>query len=182
MRVVSGIYKGFNLKAPKSNTTRPTESKVKEAIFDMLFPMKTGGLALDLFAGSGQMGIEFISRGLSKVYFNEKDRNSYKIIEENLEKIKTDKFELTKLDFKKALEAYKSKGLFFDYIYLDPPYYTEFYDEAINLIISYELLSEDGIIITESDKELKLDDKYDINLLKEKKYGRKIVNFYTKWK
>ena len=63
---------------------------------------------------------------------------------------------------------------------MDPPYCTEFYDEAINLIISYELLSEDGIIITESDKELKLDDKYDINLLKEKKYGRKIVNFYTK--
>lgn len=182
MRVVSGIYKGFNLKAPKSNITRPTDNKVKEAIFDMLYPMKTDGIALDLFAGSGQMGIEFISRGLNKVYFNEKDRNSYKIIEENLNKLKTDKFKLTKYDFKNALEYYKNKDISFDYIYLDPPYDTDFLDVAINLIISYELLNEHGIIITESDKELKFDDKYDINLLKEKNYGRKIVNIYTKWK
>lgn len=182
MRVISGIYKGFNLKSPKSDTTRPTDNKVKEAIFDMLYPIKTTGYALDLFSGSGQMGIEFISRGLSKVFFNEKDRNAFKVIEENLGKIKADSYELSKLDFKSALEAYKNKGIKFDYIFLDPPYDTNFLDQSIKLIVSYELLNDYGIIITESDKELKFDEKYNIKLIKEKQYGRKIIDIYSKWK
>ena len=179
MRVVAGRYKGFGLKAPKSNTTRPTDNKVKEAIFDMLYPIRTDGYALDLFAGSGQMGIEFMSRGLEMVYFNEIDRNSFKIVKENIEKIKADNYKLSKSDYKNALKAYNNKGLKFSYIYLDPPYDTNFIEESIKLITSYELLADHGIIITESDKEIKLDKNFDINLMKEKKYGRKIVNIYT---
>ncbi|SUU92123.1 Ribosomal RNA small subunit methyltransferase D [Anaerococcus octavius] len=117
MRVVAGKYKGFNLMAPKGKNTRPTDNKIKEAIFDMLYPIKTNGNALDLFAGSGQMGIEFLSRGLEKVYFNESDRNSFRVLKENIEKIKDDNYELSKLDFKMALENYKNQGIKFDYIF-----------------------------------------------------------------
>ena len=103
MRVVAGKYKGFNLIAPKNKNTRPTDNKIKEAIFDMLYPMKTNGNALDLFAGSGQMGIEFLSRDLNFVYFNEIDRLSIKSLKENLEKINDPNYEISKLDYRAAL-------------------------------------------------------------------------------
>lgn len=73
MRVIAGKYKGFNLLAPKNKNTRPTDNKVKEAIFDMLYPIKKEATALDLFSGSGQIGIEFLSRDLKLVCFNEID-------------------------------------------------------------------------------------------------------------
>ncbi|MDU5534770.1 MAG: 16S rRNA (guanine(966)-N(2))-methyltransferase RsmD [Anaerococcus sp.] len=180
MRVVAGKYKGFNLMAPKGKNTRPTDNKIKEAIFDMLYPIKTNGNALDLFAGSGQMGIEFLSRGLEKVYFNESDRNSFRVLKENMEKIKDDNYELSKLDFKMALENYKNQGIKFDYIFLDPPYAEDFIKTSLDLILNYELLNEDGIVITESDRYIEISDTYDLYLVKEKNYGRKIVEIYIK--
>lgn len=180
MRVVTGKYKGFNLKAPQGKDTRPTDNKVKEAIFDMLYPINHDGIVLDLFAGSGQMGIEFLSREVKLVYFNEINRTSYKILEENLAKMEDENVKLSKLDYKKALESYKNKGIKFDYIFLDPPYDGEFLIDSIDLIMDYELLNEDGIVITESDNDIKFDDKYDLYLLKEKSYGRKLVNIYIK--
>ncbi|MBS6105844.1 MULTISPECIES: 16S rRNA (guanine(966)-N(2))-methyltransferase RsmD [Anaerococcus] len=180
MRVVAGKYKGFNLMAPKGKNTRPTDNKIKEAIFDMLYPIKTNGNALDLFAGSGQMGIEFLSRGLEKVYFNESDRNSFRVLKENIEKIKDDNYELSKLDFKMALENYKNQGIKFDYIFLDPPYAEDFIKTSLDLILNYELLNEDGIVITESDRYIEISDTYDLYLVKEKNYGRKIVKIYIK--
>ncbi|WP_306489303.1 16S rRNA (guanine(966)-N(2))-methyltransferase RsmD [Anaerococcus octavius] len=180
MRVVAGKYKGFNLMAPKGKNTRPTDNKIKEAIFDMLYPIKTNGNALDLFAGSGQMGIEFLSRGLEKVYFNESDRNSFRVLKENIEKIKDDNYELSKLDFKMALENYKNQGIKFDYIFLDPPYAEDFINTSLDLILNYELLNEDGIVITESDRYIEISDTYDLYLVKEKNYGRKIVKIYIK--
>lgn len=180
MRVVAGKYKGFNLMAPKGKNTRPTDNIIKEAIFDMLYPIKTNGNALDLFAGSGQMGIEFLSRGLEKVYFNESDRNSFRVLKENIEKIKDDNYELSKLDFKMALENYKNQGIKFDYIFLDPPYAEDFIKTSLDLILNYELLNEDGIVITESDRYIEISDTYDLYLVKEKNYGRKIVEIYIK--
>ena len=166
--------------APKGKNTRPTDNKIKEAIFDMLYPIKTNGNALDLFAGSGQMGIEFLSRGLEKVYFNESDRNSFRVLKENIEKIKDDNYELSKLDFKMALENYKNQGIKFDYIFLDPPYAEDFIKTSLDLILNYELLNEDGIVITESDRYIEISDTYDLYLVKEKNYGRKIVKIYIK--
>lgn len=72
MRVVAGKYKGFILQSPKLSSSRPTDNKVKEAIFDMLYPFRDDFTALDLFSGTGQMGIEFLSRGAREVTFNEK--------------------------------------------------------------------------------------------------------------
>ena len=180
MRVIAGKYKGFNLKAPKNKSTRPTDNKVKEAIFDMLYPIKTDGPALDLFAGSGQMGIEFLSRGIGEVYFNEVDRFSFRVLKDNLEKTKASNYIISKLDYKKALESYKKKNLKFDYIFLDPPYDKDYIKKSLSLISDYELLNEDGIVITESDREIDFSEDYGLYLYKKKTYGRKIVKIYTK--
>lgn len=180
MRVVAGKYKGFNLLSPKVKTSRPTDNKVKEAIFDMLFPYKANFKALDLFSGTGQMGIEFLSRGAWKVYFNEKNTSTYAILKENIEKIKDDSAFLTKLDFRKALKYYKEEHLKFDYIFLDPPYEGDMLKQAIELIIECELLNDEGIIITESDRELDFSGKGNLLILKEKSYGRKLIKIYRR--
>ena len=180
MKVVAGKYKGFNLLSPKSKTSRPTDNKVKEAVFDMLFPYRDDFVALDLFAGTGQIGIEFLSRGAKEVYFNEKNYSNFSILKENLEKIASGDVKTFKLDFKRCLKKLSSENISFDYIFLDPPYATDFIDKSLFFIKEYDLLSEDGIIITESDVDKDFSNKYDLQLLKEKSYGRKYIKFYIK--
>lgn len=182
MKVVAGKYKGFNLLSPKSKTSRPTDNKVKEAIFDMLFPYKENFIALDLFSGTGQMGIEFLSRGASEVYFNEKNYSNFAILRQNLEKVSEENVKTFKFDFERCLKILSKENIKFDYIFLDPPYDTDFIDKSLFLIKEYDLLNEDGIIITESDMDTDFSDKYDLQLLKEKSYGRKYIKFYIKWK
>ena len=180
MKVVAGKYKGFNLLSPKSKTSRPTDNKVKEAIFDMLFPYKDEFTALDLFAGTGQMGIEFLSRGAKEVYFNEKNYSNFSILRENLRKVDSENTRVYKLDFERCLKKLSEQKYVFDYIFLDPPYDTDFIDKSLFLIKEYDLLSEDGIIITESNMEIDFSTKYNLRLIKEKSYGRKFVKFYIK--
>lgn len=180
MRVIAGKYKGFNLLSPKSKDSRPTDNKVKEAVFDMLYPFKVDFVGLDLFSGTGQMGIEFLSRGAYEVYFNEKNLSTFRILKENLEKIKAANAKVSKMDFKKALDTYKEDGIKFDYIFLDPPYDTNYLEESLNLILANELLALNGIIITESDRDIDFSYELDLSLIKEKSYGRKIIKFYIR--
>ncbi len=178
MRVVAGKYKGFILQSPKSNTSRPTDNKVKEAIFDMLYPFRNNFSALDLFSGTGQMGIEFLSRGAREVTFNERNSSTFSILNKNIEKVKASNVSVDRLDFKKALKKYRDCGSSFDYIFLDPPYEGNLVKQSVKLILEYELLTNEGIIITESDKELDFSDMGELTLIKEKSYGRKQVNIY----
>lgn len=178
MRVISGKYKGFNLKSPKAKNSRPTDNKVKEAIFAMLYPFKENFSALDLFACTGQMGIEFLSHGANKVVFGELNRSNYKILNENLEKIADNNVITIRGDFRKTLEVCRDKSYEFDYIFLDPPYKEEYLKISLELILNYHLLKNNGIIISESDRDLDFSDMSNLRLIKEKKYGRKIVKFY----
>lgn len=178
MRVISGKYKGFNLKSPKAKNSRPTDNKVKEAIFAMLYPYKDDFKALDLFACTGQMGIEFLSHGASKVVFGELNRFNYQILKENLEKTSTENAETFRGDFRKTLEICKEKSYKFDYIFLDPPYKEDYLKISLKLILNYHLLENNGIIISESDRDLDFSDMDNLRLINEKKYGRKIVKFY----
>ena len=182
MKVVAGKYKGFNILSPKSKTSRPTDNKVKEAIFDMLYPFKYEYKALDLFAGTGQMGIEFLSRGAKEVYFNEKNYSNFAILNKNLNKVGRDGVITYKKDFIRCLKDLYGEDKKFDYIFLDPPYETDFIDKALFCIIEYDLLSEDGIVITESSIDIDFSEKYDLHILKDKSYGRKFIKFYRKWK
>ena len=180
MKVVAGKYKGFNLLSPKSKTSRPTDNKVKEAIFDMLYPYRDKFTALDLFAGTGQMGIEFLSRGALQVYFNEKNFSNFSLLKENIKKIGAENAILTKADYIKCLKDLGEKNVKFNYIFLDPPYETDFIDKSLYWIIEYDLLNEDGIVITESSMDLDFSEKYDLHICKDKSYGRKFIKIYSK--
>ncbi len=178
MRVVAGKYKGFNLKSPKSNNSRPTDNKVKEAIMAMLYPFKKDFTVLDLFSCTGQMGIEFLSHGAKEVVFGELNNSNYRILKENIKKTKSENAKCIRGDFRKVLEILKDENKTFDYIYLDPPYKEDYLKISLETILVYHLLNKDGIIISESDRDIDFSHMTNLNLIKEKKYGRKIIKIY----
>lgn len=124
LRIIGGEFKGRLLKTPKGNTTRPTQSMVREALFNICQNCITNSCFLDLFAGSGSMGFEALSRGASHVSFIEKDKNAACCIRENIEHLQVQaKSTLYPIDFRIALKKLEKKGELFDLIYIDPPYH-----------------------------------------------------------
>ena len=123
MRVVSGKCKGHPLKAVPGNTTRPTTDKVKESIFNMIYPYFDGGIALDLFGGSGGLGIEALSRGIDKAIFVDRDSKAIKVIHQNLESCRVqEQAEVYRNDAERAVKALIKREMSFDLILIDPPY------------------------------------------------------------
>ena len=176
MRVVAGKYRGTNLYTLEGNNTRPTKDMVKEALFSSLMVMPDESF-LDIFSGSGAIGIEAISRGLSDVIFNDYNRDTCKIIEKNLDKIKVKK-KVYNLDYKDLLNSLKTS---FDYIFADPPYAFEHYDELFELIQKNNLLNKKGIIVLEVKSDNKLKERFGAYLLyKERKYGISKLLYYRK--
>lgn len=178
MRVITGVAKGHKLKAPKGMNTRPTTDRIKENLFNIIGDINTDSLILDLFAGSGNIGIEFLSRGAKKCYFIDSNISSYKIILENIDKTKfNDKSEVYKNTYDRVLKTLGNKTIKFDYIFLDPPYNKGLVENAVNLIEKYDLLAKDALIIIEHEKSLNLSEfniKYNI---KTRNYGDTSISF-----
>ncbi|ENQ3104582.1 16S rRNA (guanine(966)-N(2))-methyltransferase RsmD [Bacillus sp. 491mf] len=150
MRVVSGKCKGHPLKAVPGNTTRPTTDKVKEAIFNIIGPYFDGGLALDLFGGSGGLGIEALSRGIDKAIFVDRDGKAIKVIHQNLESCKLEaQAEVYRNDAERAVKALVKRALSFDLVLLDPPYKDQRIISLISIMDQHDLLKEDGIVMAE---------------------------------
>lgn len=145
MRVVTGIAKGRRLKAPEGLSTRPTTDNVKESVFNILQLDMKDKRILDLFAGSGQMGIECLSRGAAEAVFVDRDRKAVRIIKENLE---TCGFSAKVLcaDALSFLEHCDR----FDLIFIDPPYDSGLYEKVLRTVNVVDILLDDGIIIVES--------------------------------
>src|SRR5690348_8883448 len=123
MRVIAGEYKGRRLKAVPGQNTRPTTDKVKESMFNIIGPYFEGGMALDLFAGTGGLGIEALSRGIVKAVFIEKDYKAISVIRENIQMLGLEpRVEISKNDAKRALDTLAERGVRFDLVFLDPPY------------------------------------------------------------
>lgn len=177
MRIIAGKYKRTPLLSLEGDKTRPTKDMVKEALFDAL-QLNEGETFLDLFAGSGAIGIEALSRGASKVVFNDSNRDAIKIIESNLEKIH-EQARVLNLDYEECL--FKLNDFPFDYIFIDPPYAFEEYDKVFELIDSYHLLNKKGIIVVEVRKDVELKDNYhNLEKYKEKKYGISKLVYYRR--
>ncbi|SFD82884.1 16S rRNA (guanine966-N2)-methyltransferase [Lentibacillus persicus] len=150
MRVVAGIHKGRQLASVPGKTTRPTSDKVKEAVFQVLGPFFNGGDCLDLFAGSGALGIEGLSRGMNKGIFVDKHPKAIHTIHKNLKALKLNhRAEVFRTDAFRALNAAFKRGLAFDLILLDPPYQLVSYKELLDLIYDLRLLKEGGLIYCE---------------------------------
>lgn len=181
MRVITGKVKGFKLKAPKGLNTRPTTDKVKESIFNILGFIKQESIVLDLFSGSGGIGIEFLSRGANECFFIDKDIESIKVIKENLEK--TNFLNLShvhKKDVFLSLNILCEKGIKFDYIFMDPPYNIGLSSLVLEEIDKKALLKKDGVLIVEHESKLEL--LHELNTIikiDNRKYGDISASFYS---
>ena len=179
MRVVSGKYGGRSLKTLDGKTTRPTTDKVKGAIFNMIGPYFDGGRVLDLYAGSGSLGIEAVSRGMDSAVLVEKDRRAQAIVAANIAMTKeVARFELLKMESSRALEHLTGQ---FDLVLLDPPYAKEQIIADIEKMAERKLLSEDIMVVCETDKSVDLPEEIaDLGIWKQKIYGISKVTVYVR--
>ncbi len=176
MRVITGSARGRRLKTPENYDIRPTTDNVKEALFNILQFDLEGRRVLDLFAGTGQLGIECLSRGAKEAVFVDESREAVKIIRENL---KTCGFSAPVMQ-QNSLGFLEHCGKF-DIIFIDPPYDADLYGKVLNLINSVDILSEGGIIICEARKEKELPDMTaPYSKLKERCYGKVKLCIYVR--
>ena len=172
MKIISGKYKGRNIEGFMIDGTRPTIDRVKESLFAMIQNYINESNILDLFSGSGNLAIESLSEGAKSITLVDSNYKAIKVINNNLKNIGIDNAKVLNMDYKKAIETLKEK---FDIIFLDPPYKTNYIEEAIKLITKYDILSNEGIIVCESDSldRIIYDDNY--KAIKDKKYGDKYI-------
>ncbi len=152
MRIIAGRYKGKRLLSPKGEDVRPTTSRIKETLFNVLQRDVPGARVLDLFAGSGSLGIECISRGAEHVTFSDKSKDSVALIRENLKGI-DGYYSIVNSDFTAVLNGAAYNGYKYDLIFLDPPYASNLGEMAIDRIIENGLLTDRGIIVYEHGSE-----------------------------
>lgn len=151
MRIITGTARGVRLETLEGENTRPTAERVKEALFSMIQFDIESRRVLDLFAGSGQLGLETLSRGAIKAVFVDSDKKSADIIKRNAQKAKLyDKCTVLNVDYKQYLKNAGGRETF-DIIFIDPPYGSDMLENALELIIAADILHDNGMIICESD-------------------------------
>lgn len=182
MRINAGKYRNHNIFITNLETTRETSDKVRQAIFNLIGQFFDGGVALDLFAGSGAMGLEAYSRGISHIYLNDINKSALDICKKNADKLKcTNDITFYNLDYIDCIKTLEGKNI--DVIFLDPPYKMTNVDEIISFIDKYKLQQKDGIISFEMDKNTKCNDFIgNYSLIKDRTYGIKRVCIFKKEK
>ncbi len=179
MKVISGKYKGRVLKGYTLKGTRPTMDRVKESLFAILGSKLENSTCLDLFAGSGNLGIEALSMGAKEVIFVDKEYMASKTIKSNLDMLDTNiNKTILNMDYLKALDKLYPKQ--FDFIFLDPPYKTDYIKYALEKIDKLNILTSDGIVVLESDDLNKLNYSNYYKEVKTKKYGDKYIRILKK--
>ncbi|MBO8155355.1 MAG: 16S rRNA (guanine(966)-N(2))-methyltransferase RsmD [Bacillaceae bacterium] len=174
MRIISGTLKGRQIKPVPNRLTRPTADKVKEAIFQIIGPFFNGGTVLDLFAGSGNLGIEAISRGAERSIFVDRHPKAVQIIHENIKALDIqDQTEVYKTDAFRAIKAASKRNLVFDYIFLDPPYEKISYTALFDAILDHQLIKSGSVIICEHTADEQLPESYHgLEKFKSEVYGK----------
>lgn len=173
MRVISGKARRILLETPKGNFVRPTTDRIKETLFNILTPYIEGSNFLDLFSGSGAIGIEALSRGAKKAYFVDNHKESVECIKNNLNKTHLyNQAEVISYDVFQALNMLKLKGECFDLIFMDPPYNKNIEKEVLKYLSKSSLINLSSIIILECDNRTSFDylDEYNFTIYKTKKY------------
>ena len=179
MRIISGKARGTKLYTLEGMNTRPTLDRVKEPLFSIIGTKIVDANVLDLFAGSGALGLESLSRGASSVILCDNSKDAINVINKNLEKTRL-KAQVINSDYEKCLSNLKQSK--FDLIFLDPPYETDYIEKAINKILEYGILKENGLIIAETDNQDKIEriKNLDIEITDIRKYGRAILIFLNR--
>lgn len=150
MRVIAGEFRSRQLKSVDSKLTRPTTDKNKENMFNIIGPYFDGGICLDLFAGSGGLGIEALSRGMDYLYSVDKQYKAFSVIRENFKLLKIeDRAKVYKMDYSKALEEFLKEKLSFDLVILDPPYGLKINQSILEFLHTNQMLNDGCIIVVE---------------------------------
>jgi 16S rRNA (guanine(966)-N(2))-methyltransferase RsmD len=148
MRIIAGERKGHTIYAPKGLDTRPTSDRVRENVFNIVAPWVEGARVLDLYAGSGAMGLEALSRGAEAVVFVESDGDAVRAIERNLDKLRLTGATVLRADATAGLVQETSAGRKYDLVLADPPYAMTDYETLVRYLP--RVLAEDGLLVLES--------------------------------
>ena len=179
MRVITGSARGIQLKTPDGMTTRPTSDRVKEAMFSIIHFDIPAAHVLDLFGGTGQLGIEALSRGAKSAIFVDAGEPACRLIKENLKRVKMEQQgKVVRSDYLEYLKRTQEK---FDIILLDPPYAEVFLENALKCIAEIDILRENGIIVTERPVGKELPWEFQgLERSKDYKYGNTVLTIYRK--
>lgn len=181
MRIVSGKLKGRIIPNKKIEGTRPTMDRVKESLFAMIQDYIEESVFVDLFAGSGSIGIEAISNGAKKCYFVDKNYLCIEQIKQAIRKFDIGAYAVViKSDYKAVLKKWKEENIHFDILFLDPPYKLNCYEEILAFVIKNDMLNENGLVICEYSHILLKEEYEYLKLFKTKKYSDKSINIYRK--
>ncbi len=177
MRIIAGEYKGRRLETPRDYDIRPTTDKVKEAMFSIVAPNLPDSVCVDLFSGTGNLGIEALSRGAKTCYFCDNSRNSIGLINRNLRHCQAEEEAIVYSgDFRRNLEKINQKV---DIFFVDPPYEAGFYLDIFEKIHELDLLADDGIIVAEHRKREELPETVaGFEKIKERRYGQVVLSIY----
>ena len=182
LRIISGTARGIRIQTPDTVKTRPTLDRVKESVFDILMPYIAETSVLDLFAGSGNLGIEALSRGAGSAVFVDESKICRTIISENLKKTRfTGQSLILTMDVFRALRFLKEKQKKFDLIFMDPPYNMNFLVKTLQIADDFDIISEGGILACEHHEAERSPEKVgSLEKKRSKIYGDTVFSFYVK--
>ncbi len=182
LRIISGSARGHRLKTLGGLDTRPTADRVKESMFNMITGYVQEAKILDLFAGTGNLGVEALSRGASQAVFVDRNAEAIKVITDNLKHTKLiDKARIIKSECDTYFASINAQEEKFDIIFMDPPYSQEIISPTLAQIFKWQLLNKGGIIVVESDKEDALPEvRPPYAIMRSKTYGRTVVTIIIK--
>lgn len=182
MRIISGTYGGRRLTSLPGDNTRPTGDKLKETLFNIIGPYFRGGKALDLYAGSGALGIEAVSRGIDEAVLVETNREAQAVIKENIKLTKEEhKFELLTAPAIVSLDTLANRQDKFKLVFLDPPYDKQTIEADIQKLLDKDLLADIALIVCETSRHVELPETIgDLSVWHHKKYGQTRLTIYLK--
>ena len=179
MRVISGLYRGTVIPSPKEKIVKPTLDRVKENIFNILQFKVKNSVCLDLFCGSGALGLECLSRGAGEVYFIDNNKQNIIVLQKLLEKLNAQNYTLKNEDYYESLKFFAENNKQFDIIFLDPPFDSSLAQVALQKIFKFNLLKENGIVIWEHPVDMQ-DNKFKLKVKDSRKYGKIQIDFIQK--
>ncbi len=181
MRIISGTSRGRRLATPKNQVIRPTSDRVKESLFNILGEEVEGKVVLDLFAGTGNLGIEALSRGAKKVLFVEKARPALKLIQRNLSRCgMDDRSEILPKDVTRSIGILKQRGEAFDLILMDPPYEKGLIEKTLMKLNSYKIYHGDSILIIQHDRREPIPATFEgWTLIRQRRIGDTLISFLS---
>ncbi|WP_378955471.1 16S rRNA (guanine(966)-N(2))-methyltransferase RsmD [Pelosinus sp. sgz500959] len=179
MRIITGSAKGTKLKAPSGLETRPTADRVKESVFNILSDIVVDARVLDIFAGTGNLGLEALSRGAKSAVFVDHSQESINIIKENAQHTKLVGFtEIYKNDVLRALDRLAQSEASFDLLFCDPPYKKGFVQAVLEKIDNQSIMADRGIVVIEHSRHEGITDEWEnLRLKRTEKYGATLISF-----